>query len=118
MADFYTLMQGTASRLMNKFSQGTVVYNDHGTPTGDPWDPTPGTPTDYTLDATVSGVSERYVDGSTVLASDLMVTSAVFDTEPTMQGTVTIDGEAHQIIRIMPKPAAGTTVAWSMIVRA
>jgi hypothetical protein len=118
MTDFYTKLQGTATRLLTKFNQGTIEYVDPGTPTGDEWNPIPGTPTAYSLNATASGVSDQYVDGTTVLASDLMVNAAVFDIEPSMKGTVTIDGKTHQIIRIIPKPAAGVTVAWGIIVRA
>lgn len=117
MADFYGKMQGTASRLLTKFKQGAVIYIEPGATTGDPWNPVEGTPTNHELNAAVSGVSDQYVDGSTVLSSDLMVTCAVFDVEPSLDGTMTIDGEAVQIIRVMPKPAAGTTVAWSVIVR-
>ena len=110
-------MQGTASRLLAKFKQGTVVYYEPGAPTGDPWNPTPGAETPHVLDATVSGVSEEYVDGATVEASDLMISAAVFGTTPTMDGRFEIDGKSVEMIRVRPKPAAGTTVAWSVVVR-
>lgn len=118
MADFYERLQGTATRLLTKFSQGAIVYNAAGATTGDEWNPVKGIASQYPVKGTVSGVSKEYVDDATVQASDLMVSLAVFDVEPDMTGTMTIDGIDHQIIKIMQKPAAGTTVAWSLIVRA
>ena len=118
MSDFYGRLQGTASRLMAKFSQGQVVYTITGAPTGPAWDPTPGAPVSYTLDATVQGVEADYVDGSLILATDLQVTCAVFGAEPSLAGTITIDGMILQIVRVDKVPGAGVTIAWRIFVRA
>lgn len=119
MAGFdYGKMQGTASRLLKRFNQGVIRYIEAGPATGPVYDPTPGADVASTLDATANGVAAEYVDGKTVLATDLMVTAAVFDRTPTMNGRIEIDGKEVQIVKIMPKPAAGLTVAWSLICRA
>ena len=118
MTGFYGRLQGTASRLMAKFSQGQVVYTITGAPTGPAWDPTPGTPVSYTLDATVQGVAKEYVDGTLILATDLQVTCAVFGAEPSLAGTITIDGKVCQIVRVDKVPGAGVTIAWRIFVRA
>ena len=118
MSDFYGRLQGTASRLMAKFSQGQVVYTITGAPTGPAWDPTPGAPVSYTLDATVQGVEAEYVDGSLILATDKQVTCAVFAVEPSLAGTITIDGKVCQIVRVDKVPGAGLTIAWRIFVRA
>jgi hypothetical protein len=70
------------------------------------------------IDATVTGVSQQYVDGTSVIATDKMVTAAVFDVAPTTSGTLSVDGQVLQIVRAWQVPAAGTPVAWKMIVRA
>ena len=118
MSDFYGRLQGTASRLMAKFSQGQVVYTIAGPATGPEWNPTPGAPVSYTLDATVQGVEADYVDGSLILATDKQVTCAVFAAEPSLDGTITIDGKVCQIVRVDKVPGAGTVIAWRIFVRA
>ena len=118
MTDFYGRLQGTASRLMAKFKQGQVVYTITGAPTGPAWNPTPGAPVSYTLDATVQGVEADYVDGSLILATDKQVTCAVFAVEPSLAGTITIDGKVCQIVRIDRLPGAGTVIAWRFFCRA
>lgn len=118
MSAFYGRLQGTASRLMAQFSQGQVVYTITGAPTGPEWNPTPGAPVSYTLDATVQGVGADYVDGSLILATDKQVTCAVFAVEPSLAGTITIDGKVCQIVRVDKVPGAGTVIAWRIFVRA
>lgn len=118
MSDFYGRLQGTASRLMARFQQGTVAYTITGAPTGPAWNPTPGTPVSYTLDATVQGVEADYVDGSLILATDKQVTCAVFAVEPSLAGTITIDGKECQIVRVDKVPGAGVTIAWRIFCRA
>ena len=118
MSDLYGRLQGAASRLMAKFSQGQVVYTITGAPTGPEWNPTPGAPVSYTLDATVQGVEADYVDGSLILATDKQVTCAVFAVEPSLAGTITIDGKVCQIVRVDKVPGAGVTIAWRVFVRA
>jgi hypothetical protein len=119
MARFdYGKMTSTASRLLKRFNQGSVRYIESAGDVGAAWDPIKGSDVYSTLAATVSGVSARYVDGKTVIATDLMVTAAVFDRVPTMSGRLEIDGKEVQIVKIMPKPAAGTVVVWNIICRA
>ena len=114
----YGKMQATATKLFSKFNQGVIQYEQQGAVTGPAWNPTTGAPTLYPLLGTVLGVSEKYIDGTTILSTDLSVKCGVFDVKPGMSGKVIIDGKPHDIIKIMSKPAAGTTVAWELIVRA
>ena len=86
------------------------------TNTGDAWNPTQ-TETDYPVLGTANGVSAQYVD-DTVLSSDKEVTLAVFDVVPTTSGIVLIDGNAHQVVRVTPIPAAGTPAAYKVFCRA
>jgi len=116
--EFYLEMQAVASDVLGEFRQGVIRYIEAGPATGPAWNPTPGTDVSTTLDATASGVAAEYVDGKSVLATDLMVTAAVFDRAPTMSGRIEIDGKEVQIVKIMPKPAAGTVVVWNFICRA
>ncbi len=120
MAGIYTRMQGTASRLLGKFAQGTIVLTK--TVTADPepetpWIPGEASTTSYALKAVAKGVSREFVDGTTILASDLEVTAADFGAEPAPGDELTIDGEPVVILKQMRVPPAGTLVCWKWIVR-
>lgn len=52
-------------------------------------------------------MGKEFIDGTTVLATDLVVTAAVFDTEPAPGDVLAIDGVAVTIIKQMRIPAAG-----------
>ena len=111
-------MQGVASQLLRQFKQGTIIYNQPGEVTGPEWNPTVGEDMPHTLDATANGVSQQYIDGTSVLATDKEVTAAVFGVVPSTSGTLTIDGQTLQIVRVWQVPAAGTPAAWKIIARA
>lgn len=125
MARFdYARMQGTASRLLNRFAQGTVSLTRTTPGSSSPATPwIPGEPTveTYTLDATVSAImadqaNAKFIDGTTITASDLVVTCAVPPITPDAGDTVTIDGAAHTVLKVIQLPAAGTPVAFKLIV--
>ena len=122
MAGFdYAKMQATASRLLDRFAQGTVTLTKPGATTPGPksWDPPVlSEPVVYTLDATVKGVSAQFVDGTTILATDLEITAAIFGADPAPPDKVEIDGKAVVVLKTIRLPAAGTVVAWKFIVRA
>jgi hypothetical protein len=116
----YSRIQSTASRLLARFAQGTVTLTrtTPGTPDpSTPWIPAAPTVATYTLDATVAAVGDKFVDGTTILATDRMVTAAAFGTEPGPGDTLSIDGKVVTIVKQMRVPAAGTLVAWRFIVR-
>lgn len=115
---FYADMQGVATELLGEFKQGVVEYIEPGEGGGDPWNPEPGEDTPYPVDAAVKGVSQEYIDGTYVLATDLEAIMSVFDVEPSNKGRLSVDGKELQIVKVMKIPAAGTTVAWRLIVRA
>lgn len=120
MDGFYEEMQGVAGELLAEFAQGVVTVTVPGTttPGPNPWDPPVVTdPVTYPLDATVKGVSKEFVDGTTILATDLEVTAAVFGAEAGPADAVSIDGTAMTLLKVIRVPAAGTVVAWKWIVR-
>jgi len=118
VADFYERLQGTASRLMDKFKQGVITYTHPGAPSGPAYAPITGTPVTYSLDATSNGVGQQYRGSTLVIETDKEVTAAVFGVKPTVEGTLTIDGVTHQIVLVRQVPAAGVPVAWKMVARA
>jgi hypothetical protein len=122
MAGFdYARMQGTATRLMDRFKQGVVVLRRSAPGTPDPSTPwLPGAPvvTEYPLKAAVRGVSQQYVNGTTILTSDEQVTCAVPSVTPDMAtDALVIDGVAVTVLKNQPIPAAGTPVAYLFVIR-
>lgn len=118
MSDFYADMRDAAGGLLKEFTQGTVRLVRPNDSDGDsPWTSGGGDPQSYDLSATVKGVSTEYVDGTTILASDLEVTAAPVEVTPQMSDHILIDGTRYEIVQLIAIPAAGTTVVQKYIVR-
>ena len=98
VADFYNRMQATSQRLISRFKQGAVVYNEPGG-SADPFTPAPaGTP--HTVDAVQAPESRKntYIDGGYIVSTDILLAVAPFGVEPVQAGTVDINGETYQIV--------------------
>lgn len=142
MAGFdYGKMANTADRLMKRFKQGvvTLTRTTPGTPDPDePWIPVVDQIDVYTLDATAAAITvdqatAKLVDGTTILASDIVVTAGPkmvhtsTDGEPadgaeidTLIGpldAVSLDGAAVTVVKVMRVTPAGTAIVWKFVVR-
>ena len=119
MAGFdYGRMAGVATRLLTRFNQGVITLTTAPpAPGADPW--TPGAPTTatYTLQATAKGVSKEFIDGTSIVATDIEITAAAFGAEPDPADVLAIDGKMVTLLRVIRLPAAGTLVAWKFVVR-
>jgi len=117
---FYDDMQAVATDLLTEFKQGTVVLIKSTPGTVDPakpWIPVAGSTTNYTLNATVRPVSKKFIDGTSIIATDSEITFAHPGVEVLPGDKFTIDGK--QVVTLLVKriPEAGTVVAWKAIVR-
>lgn len=118
MADFYDRMRGVASGLLQRFAQGAVsiIRDEEGIPDPiRPHDPPPWIERKYRVNAVVRGVSQRFVDGELITASDLQATIEAGVIVPEMGDRIEVDGTRHVIKRIVPIPAAGTAAAYTII---
>lgn len=118
MTTIYDDIKLISSELLSDFKQG-VVSLIKITPGGGPAD-NPGAATEVTssLDATVNGVSFKYVSQGLAVSSDLEVTCSVIDgVTPDEKDFIEIDSNRFKIVQFMPKPASGTQVIWKFIVR-
>lgn len=116
----YDRMRATAGRLLDRFAQGTVTLTREVPGVGDPdqpWLPVEPTELSEPLVGAVRGVSAQYVDGVTILATDLQVTCKPPALGIQLGDKVTIDGKPVIVLRIMAKPAAGLPAAYTLIVR-
>lgn len=107
--------------------QGTVTLTrtTTGTPdAGTPWIPGAPSTAVYTLAARVDGVATDQVDGTTILATDLIVIAspkatlagATVDLVPASSDTLAIDGAVKIIKRVDAVPAAGPAARFNIYV--
>ncbi|HEU5019682.1 MAG TPA: hypothetical protein VFT69_17125 [Pseudolabrys sp.] len=121
---------------MKRFRQGVVTLTRSvpGEPDpSTPWEPGPAVDTVYTLDATVAAIEDKFVNGTTILATDSMITAGpkmtktmvdgeavapeVVDTDVQPGDVVAVDGAVVTTIKEMRLPKAGVLIAWKFIVR-
>ena len=123
---FYDDMQNVAADVLKEFKQGVIKYVDVTSGTGPADDPGEPTENEFTLDGAARGVKFKYVQNGFAVASDLQITSSLkaknennadVILNPNMKGFISVDGESFKIVKILPKPAAGTPVAFVFIVR-
>ena len=115
---FYNDLRNVASGLLQEFSQGTVEVGRPVTVTGaNEWSP-PATSVQWTrINAVARGVSQRYVDGVNILATDLQITADMGAYSPQAGDRIRIDGVPASVLRIERIPAAGTAIAYRLFVR-
>lgn len=114
----YDDARAIAGELLSEFKQGIVEYVSLvPAPGSTPDDPGEPTARYTTIASVVRPVSTKYVDGSHIVQSDRQVSMPNVGLEPTMDGSVRIDGVTFKIIEIMPRPSAGPAVVYLLIVR-
>lgn len=116
----YDDMRTVATELFAEFKQGTIEYVPVVTVAGAAPDESdssgPGTP--VALNATARPVSTKYVDGTHIVQSDIQVAIPNDGrATPDITGFIQIDSVRYKIIEIMARPAAGTPITWTVIVR-
>jgi hypothetical protein len=106
---FYDDMKDVASELLAEFTHGavTLVRTTPGTPDPDtPWVPFTDEVDEYPLSAVAKGVGEQYINGTTILTTDLEIAAAVAEVSPmTETDQLKVDGKALTVVRKMRIPA-------------
>lgn len=103
------------------FKQGDVRYVPLTVPVGSrpdaPLAPVKGTP--VVIKSFARPVSTKYVDGTSVVRTDKQVNILNDGTSPVpvLGHFIRIDGVDHKINVVMPRPAAGNPISWTVIVR-
>lgn len=127
MSDAYAYARERTVDALAQWSTGTVTLTRTTPGTPDPSTPwIPGSPSTaiYTLAARVDGVAADRIDGTTILATDLMVivspratlAGVSVDLVPQITDTLAIDGAAKTIKKIEQVPAAGAAVRFHIFV--
>lgn len=113
----YARLKLTADKLLDGASQGTVeVGTTTATPGATATDPPTVTTTWEAFDAVVRGVSSKYVDGQTILATDQMCIIEA-DANVSVGKLLRVDGVARNTIRVDNIPGAGVVVAKRVFLR-
>lgn len=119
---FYDDMQQIASSILGDFKQGVVKLHHYTSSNGGSLDePADKKDTVYTLNATIDGVSYKYLLDNFAAASDITVTAAVIKgVKIGLDDFVEINGEQYKILRdVSPAPTAvnGQPIVWRLICR-
>ena len=94
------------AELASVFAQGSVSYRFHVYDDSTPWAPKQTQTITILVKAAVSGVSQRYVDGSTVLATDLQALVSTRSDAPYELSYLYEDGTGYSEWRTMTVTAA------------
>lgn len=115
---FYSDLRNVASDLLREFAQGVVEVGRPVTVEGpEEWSP-PVTTIQWTrINAVARGVSQKYVDGASIVATDLQLTVDFGDYNPAAGDRIRIDGKEVSVLRFDRIPAAGEVVATRVFVR-
>lgn len=114
----YSRIKENHDQLMARYGQGAVTLTQSVTmPGANEWDPPTTIETEEALDAIVSGVAQEFVDGSTIVATDVTVQCSVPSVLPEVGDYLKIDGKPHTVLIVHPLPGAGDPVAMRMICR-
>jgi len=112
----YEDAQASAAEALGEFAQGETklvrVYRS-----GPEYSPSDSVQGEETVNAVVSGVSRQYVDGTTIVQSDLQATIPGSVDPPQVDDLFAVDGQRLAVLRVLSKPAAGTPVVHVVILR-
>lgn len=117
----YAALVAPFKSIIGEFEMGTVsiVRRVAAQDPDDPWRYTT-TDTETGLNAVVTGVSSKRVNGTSILYGDLyvIISSADVSFPPQDSDLVVIDGKRHQVHEVIPSPPAGQPIIYRMRVRA
>lgn len=119
---FYDEMQQIASSVLKDFKQGMVKLHHFEQGRGGTLDePAASLEKVYELDATIDGVSYKYLLESFAAASDITVTAGVIKgVKIGLDDFIEINGQQYKILRdVSPAPTAvnGQPIVWRLICR-
>jgi hypothetical protein len=122
MATFdYAALIPLFSGIVTDFEMGTVSI-ERRTFTKDPSNPLKYTASHVAqnIEAVVTGVSSKRVEGTSILEGDLyvIITSDKVASAPKDSDILIIDGKDFQIVKIFAVPAAGTPIIYRLQARA
>lgn len=119
----YSDLQGVATDLFEQFRQGdspdSLTYIEVTRAIGGT-DANPGQPneTSHPIAGTTRNAQFKYVDGKTILATDLQISFGVQPFTPKVTDFFEMDGKRFNIAAVKPVPATGPVIAHVIFIRA
>ena len=111
------LMQRLATDPRFKQAGGTLIKE--GAPTGPAYDPQPGISEEHEITGLfLRDVDTRYVMSGVAVSTDRQADVPHFAASPEIGDKLLVEGVTYDVVQVMRKPAAGTLVAWRLILRA
>ena len=116
----YDEMQNVAREILGdeEFKQGNTYLAQITSGSGPVDDPGPSVETQHLINGAVRGVKWSLVNTGLAQASDMQITHAVVaGVIPTAKDFVIVDGIRYKVVQVLPKPAAGVPVAYTLVIR-
>jgi hypothetical protein len=113
----YARSKATADRLISRFGQTATLRRP--TVSGTAYNPSAGTPTDYSATVVVLDYDRREIDGTRILAADrkVLLAAGTLAIEPVTSDKAVIGGIEHSIIDVAPLNPGGTVLLYQLQVR-
>lgn len=90
-----------------------ALLTQPGTPTGDEWDPTPGTPVEYPSRVLEVDFTVTDRTGTLVKEKDIkFMLSTANSPSPDLGGTLLVGDDTFQVISLKPKRPGSTLLFW------
>lgn len=116
-------MQAIATDLFREFRQGdkpdSLQYIELTRPiSGTDANPGPPVEVPHPIDGTTRNAQFKYVDGKTILATDMQISFGVQSFKPKAQDFFEVDGKRFNVVAVKPVPATGPVIAHVIFLRA
>lgn len=114
----YAKSKATATRLIAKFGQAGKISRTSGG-TGDPWNPSTPTTTEYDATFAVLEWDQKDIDGTLVKQGDrkIVLSATGLAIVPTTTDKIVIGGTPHVIGHVKPLAPGGTVVLFELSAR-
>lgn len=112
----YGPITSTAAALIEQFGRAAVL-SVPGPSSGTPYNPTPGTPTDYPVNIVETDIKTFIERGSAVQRGDVAILMSATPVSPTASDSVVIDSNRWRVVEAFPISPGGTLVASTLLLR-
>jgi hypothetical protein len=115
--DYEGLKTQTAEPLLERFGKSATLIKP-GTPSGPPYNPVPGVPTEHPVTVVQTEYKLRDIDGTLIQQGDKkLLVSTKNAPVPAMNDTIRSGSVVYQIINILPLDPGPVVMLWRLQVR-
>jgi hypothetical protein len=112
--NYAKLRDNTVEPMLTRFGKAATLTQP-GTSTGDEWDPTPGTPTEYAVTVVETSFTSQEKAGGLVREDDRkFIMSTAGDPDPSLNGTLTVGSTTLQIVNVTPLQPGAVVMMYTL----